>query len=314
MSASNLIDPLTGQLYPQYGGGGGSTGATGAQGATGAGGALGAYLSCGATATQSITSAGSISHFNNLYVDPVGSNLISIVTTSSTNDTINIMSPGIYNIQFSAQFDGPNNNNIYIWLENSSGAIPFTNTTLHTTGGGSPLLASWNWFVKTTTLNEHYRIAWTATSTGITIKSFTNTYGPIIPSIILTVQQVMYTQVGYVPPTTSTWTTTTYPVTINLGVSSNTSFIVYIITAPSTPNSIVITNGVSGGTYKVIIYNKTTSTITRQHTWFSFTGVINVFTFPTSSPQPTNDYWILTITLDLTSSPQRCFINRDVYL
>lgn len=35
MSASNLIDPLTGQLYAQYGGGGGSTGATGPQGQAG---------------------------------------------------------------------------------------------------------------------------------------------------------------------------------------------------------------------------------------------------------------------------------------
>jgi hypothetical protein len=291
----------------------GNTGAQGAIGATGLGGALGAYFSGGATATQTITAPNNISYFNNLYIDPVGSNLISLLTTgSSNNDTINIVSPGVYNIQFSAQFDGPNNNNIYIWLENSSGSIPFTNTTLHTTGGGSPLLAAWNWFVKTTTANEHYRIAWTASNTGITIKSFTHPTGtPDIPSIILTVQQVMYTQVGYVPPITSIWTT--YPVTINLGSSSNASYIVDITSPPTTANDIVITNGVSGGTYNVIIYNNVGSTITWQHTWFSFSVGANVFTFPNASSQLTTDYWILTITLDRTSSPNRCFINRDVY-
>lgn len=49
MSASNLIDPVTGQLYPQYGGGGGgTTGATGPQGTPGpAGGPTGAVGSTG---------------------------------------------------------------------------------------------------------------------------------------------------------------------------------------------------------------------------------------------------------------------------
>jgi hypothetical protein len=56
MSASNLIDPLTGQIYPQYGGGGGgTTGATGPQGTPGpAGGPTGAV---GATGPQGLIGA-----------------------------------------------------------------------------------------------------------------------------------------------------------------------------------------------------------------------------------------------------------------
>ena len=65
MSASNLIDPLTGQLYPQYGGGGGSTGATGPQGQagipggpTGPQGSTGPQGLIGATGPNSIGATG----------------------------------------------------------------------------------------------------------------------------------------------------------------------------------------------------------------------------------------------------------------
>ena len=60
MSASNLIDPVTGQLYPQYGGGG-TTGATGPQGTpgpaggpTGSQGSTGPQGSIGATGPQGL--------------------------------------------------------------------------------------------------------------------------------------------------------------------------------------------------------------------------------------------------------------------
>lgn len=181
----------------------GATGALGAQGATGAvgpigtGGALGLYGSFGSTGIQAITGPGSTSYFNNLYVDGAGNNGITLLTTTSTNDTVQIAYPGTYNIQFSAQFDGNNNNDIYIWLVQNGSDVPASNTSLHTAGGGAPQVAAWNFFITTTIINETFRIAWTATNTSVQIYSdLSPTYGPIIPSIILTVQQVMYTQLG----------------------------------------------------------------------------------------------------------------------
>jgi hypothetical protein len=53
MSASNLIDPATGQLYPSYGGGGGASGPTGPAGPTGATGPTGDSGPTGATGTGS---------------------------------------------------------------------------------------------------------------------------------------------------------------------------------------------------------------------------------------------------------------------
>lgn len=58
MSASNLIDPATGQLYPSYGGGGGASGPTGPAGPTGATGPTGDSGPTGATGATGTGSAG----------------------------------------------------------------------------------------------------------------------------------------------------------------------------------------------------------------------------------------------------------------
>ncbi len=172
----------------------GFQGVTGAQGDIGPGGSLGYYASFGSTANQGITGIGLTSYFNNLYVDGAGNNQVTI--SGANNDTVIISNPGTYNIQFSAQFEGPNNEDIFIWLEENNITVPNSNTRLHTSGGGSPQVAAWNWFITTTTINQTFRIAWTATNTSVLIYSAVNTYGPTIPPVILTVQQVMNTQLG----------------------------------------------------------------------------------------------------------------------
>jgi microcystin-dependent protein len=109
----------------------------------------------------------------------------------------------VYNIQFSAQFQGNNNTNIYIWIEQNGVANSTSNTKLHTiAGNNNPEIAAWNWFIKTTAANEYFRIIWTSDDTNTTIYSPTIPpgYGPVSPSVILTVQQVMYTQVGATGP------------------------------------------------------------------------------------------------------------------
>ena len=211
----------------------GATGATGAQGATGAigpigpGGALGYYASFGSTAGQSILTAGQTAYFQNLYVDGAGNNQVNISGTNS--DTIIIANPGTYNIQFSAQFEGSNNNDIFIWLEQNGATVPNSNTRLHTAGGGAPQVAAWNWFITTVNPNENFRIVWTANDTSITIYSALNTYGPTVPPVILTVQQVMNTQIGPTGAQGATgpsyWTQTgnqLYPTTLtnNVGIGT----------------------------------------------------------------------------------------------
>jgi hypothetical protein len=166
----------------------GDTGAQGHQGSTGAR-SSGYYGSFGSTANQAIVAAGDTAYFSSMYVDGAGNDQVNI--SGVNNDTFVITTRGTYNIQFSAQFFGGNNKNIFIWLEQNGVSVPFSNTQLHTIGGTSYQVGSWNWFITTINLNETFRVVWTADDNSINIISNpTPTYGPGIPSIILTVQQV----------------------------------------------------------------------------------------------------------------------------
>jgi uncharacterized membrane protein len=119
----------------------------GAGGATGAGGALGYYAAFGSTANITIATSGETAYFEGLFIDPVvGSNQITV--GGPNNDLVTINSPGIYNIEFSAQFTGNNNNNIFVWLEQNGVTVPNSNTKLQTVGGTAFQLAAWNWFIK----------------------------------------------------------------------------------------------------------------------------------------------------------------------
>jgi len=186
-------------MYTQVGATGpqGEIGSTGPQGSTGAQGEIGStgarssgyYGSFGSTANQTIVTAGDTAYFNSMYVDGAGNYQVTI--SGVNNDTFVITTAGTYNIQFSAQFSGTNNEDIYIWLEQNGVSVPFSNTQLHTKGTSSYQVASWNWFIKTIDPNETFRVVWTATDDDISIQSIpTPPYGPGIPSIILTVQQV----------------------------------------------------------------------------------------------------------------------------
>ena len=188
-----------------YTGATGGTGATGATGSTGATGCTGATGSTGATGAQGslalygafttnvqlgITGAGNTAFFSNFYIDQAGNNQITLITTTFPNDTITIGKPGVYNIQFSAQFQGTPNKELYIWLEQNGTTVSNSNTKFHILGSADAQLASLNYFIKTTNNNETFRIVWTSNDNNTTIFSPIVSYGPTSPPIILTVQQV----------------------------------------------------------------------------------------------------------------------------
>ena len=202
----------------------GATGAQGAIGATGAGGALGLYGSFGSTANQTILAAGNTAYFSNLYVDGAGNNQVTVSGTN--NDLITIASPGVYNIQFSAQVQitsGGGGSTIYIWLEQNGVTVPWSNTTVELSSSNAPQVAAWNFFIKTTSPNETFRIVWTGNNNNIQIDAFSSpTYGPSVPSVLLTVQQVMYTQVGETGVRGATGTTGSIGATGSTGAQGHT--------------------------------------------------------------------------------------------
>ena len=105
-----------------------------------------------------------------------------------------VSNPGVYNIQFSAQFSKRNGtkSNLFIWLSKNGTAVPISNTEMTMDkGGGEREVAAWNWVDEATTANTYYEIEWTDSQGNVFIDyEGSPTYGPAIPSVIVTVTQV----------------------------------------------------------------------------------------------------------------------------
>jgi hypothetical protein len=112
--------------------------------------------------------------------------------SGSNQDKIKIDNTGIYNIQFSAQFDKTNSANatVYVWLRKNGTNIPITNTGL-TLGGGSndASVAAWNFFVSASA-NDYYQLMFGATDNNVRVLYTVPPIGPAVPSIILTVNRI----------------------------------------------------------------------------------------------------------------------------
>lgn len=109
---------------------------------------------------------------------------------------------GVYNIQFSAQFAKSDSGTDFvdIWLRQNGVNVPNSNTRLRSTGNDDQFVASWN-FMQTMNVNDYLELIWLSADTDISILANEGTSTiPGIPSVILTVQQVMYTQLGPTGP------------------------------------------------------------------------------------------------------------------
>jgi len=174
----------------------GSQGVQGPFGATGAGGALGYYISAYDTTTQTNPTA---SFANIIKVNSVAeSNGIN----NDSGTQINFLYAGVYNIQFSAQFDRTNSgtDTIDIWLRKNGTDVVWSNTEVIMSGGAasSAIVPSWN-FMLTLAANDYIQLMWSGTDTHIRLLSVGTQSAPLrpaIPSVIFTAQQVMFTQLG----------------------------------------------------------------------------------------------------------------------
>jgi hypothetical protein len=113
--------------------------------------------------------------------------------SGSYGEIIKITNPGVYNIQFSAQFDKTDaqNTTAFIWLSRTGSDVAQTNTGI-TLGGGSndSVVAAWNFFVSASA-NDWYQLKWGATRDNVRILyNASPAVGPAIPSLIVTVNRV----------------------------------------------------------------------------------------------------------------------------
>lgn len=166
----------------------GPTGPQGVPGPVGPAGGFGGYGSFIDLQTQTNTSVG-----NPLPVFLRTTDLSSGV--SIVDDTkITVDDTGVYNIAFSAQLtktDG-GTDTIYIWLRTNGIDVPDSNTALVLTGGGAKQVAAWN-FVVPLGAGQHATLMWASADSAaqiVYVNDAATPYGPAIPSVILTVNQV----------------------------------------------------------------------------------------------------------------------------
>ena len=132
------------------------------------------------------------------------SNGVSIVS----NSRITFGYSGVYNIQFSAQADrvsGSGTDTIDIWFRKNGVDVTDSNTIVTVSGGAAAakIVAAWNYMLDLNA-NDYVELMWRTSDTRLELiadPAGTSPTRPAIPSIIVTAQQVMYTQVGPTGPT-----------------------------------------------------------------------------------------------------------------
>lgn len=198
----------------------GATGLQGATGLTGAGGASGFWGSFWSNQDQSAantTTAYPIT-LNNTDPDSIGVSVVS-------NSQITFANAGVYNIQFSAQADrisGSGSDNIDIWFRKNGIDIAESNGVVTVAGGAAAAktIASWNYMLKLSA-GDYVELVWRTSDTNLQLiheDSASSPTRPAIPSVIVTAQQVMNTQLGATGATGPTAT----PTDIQIFTSSGT--------------------------------------------------------------------------------------------
>jgi uncharacterized protein (DUF736 family) len=172
----------------------GQQGIQGPVGPAGSAGSPGNYLNAFDTTTQNNPVANSV----NIMRFNTNAGSQGFVIQNGTQITATNI--GVYNIQFSAQVTKSTGStaNIDIWVVKNGVAVSQTNTTFTIHDNNSQLVAAWNWFLQMNG-TDYFQLAWSSPNTNISLfveTGLTNPARPDVPSIILTVQQVMNIQEG----------------------------------------------------------------------------------------------------------------------
>lgn len=118
------------------------------------------------------------------------SNGVSIVS----NSRITMANAGVYNIQFSAQFDKSDSGDdkVDIWLSKNGSNVANSNTEMTLVGNNGKHVAAWNFFVNAAAA-DYFELCWHSPDTNVFINyvaAQSTPTRPAIPSIILTVNKV----------------------------------------------------------------------------------------------------------------------------
>jgi len=124
------------------------------------------------------------------------SNGVTVVSDGTNLTRIKFANAGVYNIQFSAQFDRTNSGTdvVDIWLRKNGNNVSATGGKIVLSGGSvaSQLIASWNYVVNASS-NDYYQLMWSTPDTHVRLLYESAQTSPfahsLVPSVILTVTQ-----------------------------------------------------------------------------------------------------------------------------
>lgn len=177
--------------------GSGVQGPQGPTGATGAGGTVAYYGNFFSTETQ--LNAGATSKNTFTLNSTAASNGVSI---SATNRILFASgSAGTYDLQFSAQFDKTDSGDdeVDVWISKNGTDLEWSNTTIMLHANNGKGVAAWNWQLNDVAAGDYVQLHWSSADTAmrvLAVAAGSNPTRPAVPSLIVTVAQVTYTQAG----------------------------------------------------------------------------------------------------------------------
>ena len=145
---------------------------------------------------QTNTGTTSVNYMTVNNSDP-NNNDVQIGTTSSQ---IKVLNDGVYNIQFSAQFDKTDGgkDDVNVWFIKNGTNIPDSNSIFSLEGNNDKLIAALN-FIVDLSANDYIQIAWSSADIDMYLHhdaAGVSPTRPATPSVIITVQQIMNTMIG----------------------------------------------------------------------------------------------------------------------
>ena len=153
-------------------------------------GLLGFWGQFWSTSNQTNAGATSVNYMTVNNSDP-SNNQVQIGATSSQ---IKVLNAGVYNVQFSAQFDKTDGgkDDVSVWFLKNGVNIPDSNSIFSLEGNNDKLIAALNLMV-TLGVNDYIQIAWASADTDMSLHfdgAGTSPTRPQTPSVIITLQQV----------------------------------------------------------------------------------------------------------------------------
>lgn len=183
----------------------GPMGAQGPVGPVGAGGAKGYWGSFWDTTNQTAASTTATYVIGLNSTDPA-SNGVGIISGSR----ITFTNSGTYNVQFSIQFinsgTGTSNDNVDVWFRKNGTDVSSSNSVWSLPkqqGGINGALIAYGNLALVINAGDYVELAWAVSNTTISIQTLAPQISPTVPQtpgVIVTAQQVMYTQIGPIGP------------------------------------------------------------------------------------------------------------------